>query len=90
MNKVIWGIVLFLLVSCTEPKMVYMEDKNGQIIHSVQKEPFFNSPDKTSEWLFWYTPIFLFASWFIWREAKSIYYDCKKVKNPEDEEINNP
>jgi hypothetical protein len=88
--KYLTVLAFLLLTSCTSPQMVYMTDKNGQIIHSVQKEPFFNSPDKTSEWLFWYTPIFLFASWFIWREAKSIYYDCKKVKNPEDEEINNP
>lgn len=77
-------MVLFL-ASCTTPELIHTYDKNGNIIHSAHKEPFFNSPDKTSEWLFWYTPIFLLAAWFIWREAKAIYYDCKKIKENEEE-----
>lgn len=69
-------LVLFI-ASCTSPEFVVLKDKNGQIIHTSQKETFFNSPDKTSEWLFWYTPIFLGAAWLMWKEIKSIKFPKK-------------
>ena len=87
--KYLIPLVLFL-VSCTTPQIISPLDKQGNQIHSVLKEPFFGSPNQASEWSFWYIIICVIVVYAIWREAKAIYYDCKKVKNPEEQEINNP
>jgi hypothetical protein len=63
---------LLFLASCTTPQIISPLDKQGNPIHTVLPQPFFNSPDKTSEWLFWYTPIFLVFAWLIWKEIKKI------------------
>jgi hypothetical protein len=82
--KYMLPLILVVLTSCTNPEFVVLKDKTGNPIHTTQKDTFFNSPDKTSEWLFWYTPIFLGAGWLMWREIKSIRFGKKKeeVKNP--------
>lgn len=63
---------LLFLASCTTPQIISPLDKNGNPIHTVLKQPFFGTPDKTSEWLFWYTPIFLIFAWMIWKEIRKL------------------
>lgn len=68
---------LFLLASCTEPKIVSPIDKAGNPIHSVLKEPFFGSPNQASEWSFWYVIICAIVFWAAWKEFKSIKWPKK-------------
>jgi len=75
-------LIFLFLASCTTPEFITLKTKNGEHIHTVTKDPFFSSPNQTSEWLFWYTPIFLIALWLIWKEIKSIL--VKKPSKPED------
>lgn len=81
--KYLITIISFLLISCTSPQYIVLTDKNGNIVHSVHEEPFFSSPNKPSEWLFWYTPIALIAVWMIWKEVRKIILkDCNKETKP--------
>lgn len=61
---------LLFLASCTTPQIISPLDKHGNPIHTVLKQPIFSAPDKTSEWLFWYTPIILVFGWFLWKEIR--------------------
>jgi hypothetical protein len=63
---------LLFLTSCTTPQIISPLDKNGNPIHTVLKEPFFSSPNQTSEWMFWYTPLFLVFTWLIWKEVRKL------------------
>jgi hypothetical protein len=69
-----------LLTSCTTPQIVSPQNKDGEPIHSVLKEPFFGSPNQASEWSFWYVIICAITFWAVWREFKSIKWPKSSQK----------
>lgn len=73
--------ILLFLASCTTPQIISPKDKNGEIIHSVLKEPFFGSPNRASEWSFWYFVICAITFWVVWREFKSVRWPKKNCDN---------
>ena len=75
--KYLIPLILFL-TSCTSPQIVSSLDKQGNPIHSVLKEPFFGSPNQSSEWSFWYVLIFIIAIYAVWREFKSVKWPKKQ------------
>jgi hypothetical protein len=76
-------IPLFLfLASCTNPEFVVMKDQQGNVIHTTTPQSFFSSPDKASEWSFWYFVIAMATIWMIWREFKSVKWPKKKTTPP--------
>ena len=74
--KYLLPIILFL-ASCTSPEFVTLKTKTGEHIHTVSESSFFNTPDKASEWSFWYVGILLIVLWFVWKEFKSIKFSKK-------------
>jgi hypothetical protein len=72
---------LLLLASCTTPQIISPLDKNGNPIHSVLKEPFFGSPNRASEWGFWYVIICIITFWLVWKEFKSVKWPKKKSES---------
>jgi len=66
-----------LLSSCTSPEFVTLKDKQGNPIHTVSETSFFNTPDKASEWSFWYIGILVFVIWIAWKEFKSVKFSKK-------------
>jgi hypothetical protein len=70
-----------LLVSCTNPQFVTLNDSAGNPIHTTTPSAFFNTPDKASEWGFWYVVIVVFVLWMVWREFKSVKWPKKKEEN---------
>jgi len=69
--------LLAFLASCTNPEFVTLKDKQGNPIHTVSETSFFNTPDKASEWSFWYAGILLVVLWFAWKEFKSVKFPKK-------------
>ncbi len=67
-----------LLSSCTTPQFVTLQDKDGNPIHTATPSTFFSSPDKASEWGFWYVVLLAFAVWLVWREFKTVKWPKKK------------
>jgi hypothetical protein len=67
-----------LLSGCTNPEFVVLNDKQGNPIHTTTPSSFFNTPDKPSEWGFWYVVVFAFVLWLVWREFKSVKWPKKK------------
>ena len=74
--KYLLPIILFL-ASCTSPEFVTLKTKTGEHIHTVSDSSFFNTPDKASEWAFWYFPVVVFVIWIAWKEFKSIKFSKK-------------
>jgi len=74
--KYLLPIILFL-ASCTSPEFVTLKTKTGEHIHTVSESSFFNTPDKASEWAFWYFPVVVFVIWLTWKEFKSIKFSKK-------------
>ena len=52
---------ILFLASCTSPEFVTLKTKTGEHIHTVSENSFFNTPDKASEWAFWYFPVVIFV-----------------------------
>ncbi len=75
--KYLLPIILFL-ASCTSPEFVTLKTKTGEHIHTVSENSFVNTPDKASEWAFWYFPVVVFVVWLVWKEFKSIKFSKKK------------
>jgi hypothetical protein len=75
--KYLLPIILFL-ASCTSPEFVTLKTKTGEHIHTVSENSFFNTPDKASEWAFWYVPVVVFVLWIVWKEFKSVKFTKKK------------
>jgi hypothetical protein len=74
--KYLLPIILFF-ASCTSPEFVTLKTKTGEHIHTVSESSFFNTPDKASEWSFWYVGILLIVLWFVWKEFKSVKFPKK-------------
>ena len=85
--KYLLPIILFL-ASCTSPEFVTLKTKTGEHIHTVSENSFFNTPDKASEWAFWYFPVVVFVVWLVWKEFKSIK-SIQKQGNIDDKQTSN-
>ena len=79
--KYLLPIILFL-ASCTTPEYIVLKDDKGNIIHTATPQTFFNTPDKPSEWSFWYFVVCMFVVWLVWKEFKSIRWPKKNLSNP--------
>lgn len=86
--KYLLPIILFL-ASCTSPEFVTLKTKTGEHIHTVSENAFFNTPDKASEWAFWYFPVVVFAVWLVWKEFKTIKFPKNKSTDSSAEDKNN-
>jgi hypothetical protein len=86
--KYLLPIILFL-ASCTSPEFVTLKTKDGEHIHTVSENAFFNTPDKASEWAFWYFPVVVFAIWLVWKEFKTIKFPKNKSADSSTEDQNN-
>jgi hypothetical protein len=69
---------LLLLGACTSPEFITLKDKQGNHIHAVSQDSFFNSPNSTSEWSFWYFLILAGLLWLVWKEFKSVKFPKSK------------
>ena len=86
--KYLLPIILFL-ASCTSPEFITLKTKTGEHIHTVSENAFFNTPDKASEWAFWYFPVVVFAVWLVWKEFKTIKFPKNKSTDSSTKDQNN-
>ena len=80
--KYLLPLILFL-ASCTTPVFVTLNDRDGNPIHTATPSSFFNTPDKPSDWGFWYVIVLAFVLWLVWREFKSVKWPKKKEDKSE-------
>lgn len=76
---------ILFLASCTNPEYVVLKDNKGNIVHTATPQTFFNTPDKPSEWGFWYFVVCAFLIWLVWKEFKSVKWPKSKINKDSDQ-----